>query len=94
MVHNPSSVYHFLHPCYRVRDRGGDPWEMRVKQRKNGGSLISVKLDFNWHGVGLIAQTMAGLLGEHKFFGKDLEKTVKIVEAEWRAEQGNKTGHS
>lgn len=60
----------------------GDSWEMRVRERKDGGSQIEINMDFHWRGIGLFAQVMGDLLGTDRFLVKDMMDTVKIVEAE------------
>lgn len=60
----------------------GDTWEMRVAPREDAGSVITTRLEHNWHGIGILGQLMAGLVGTERFFTRDMRKTARRVEAE------------
>jgi len=60
----------------------GDYWQMRVTPRQEGGCRIDIELDLHWHGIGLIGQFMAGVLGVDRFFARDMRETVRRIEAD------------
>lgn len=58
----------------------GDTWEMRVAPRGEGGSRADITIDHRWHGIGLLGQVMAAVMGTDRFFARDMRETVKRIE--------------
>lgn len=60
--------------------KAGDFWEMRVAPRGEGGSHVDITIDHHWHGIGLLGQLLAAVLGTDRFFARDMRETVRRVE--------------
>ena len=63
----------------------GDTWEMTLSPREGGGSRVDIVIDHHWHGLGLLGQLLAGVLGQERFFVRDMRETVRRVEADAEA---------
>lgn len=59
----------------------GDFWEMRVAPSGDGGSRADITIDHRWHGLGLLGQLLATVLGADRFFARDMRETVRRIEA-------------